>query len=181
MANFAAFGACWESYHWAKERPASSWASPCSPCLPFPVLCQLCKSGQWSGLVPSPEAGRTSCMIQGFITLSESQSCLLPFFFCPYAPSVRAQSLESLRIPVLRDPTGQRTLWSRFVITMLLSHLLLPQHSGHGLRAVQNLWSRRAWECLPFCWTWQPQAVCGCGEVRDLVGWSGGFQPSKQE
>lgn len=116
-------------------------------------------SGAVFGLVPSPEAGRTSCMIQGFITLSESQSCLLPFFFCPYAPSFRAQSLESLHIPVLRDPTRQRTLWSRFVITMLLSHLLLPQHSGHGLWAVQNLWSRRAWECLPFRWAWQPQAV----------------------
>lgn len=56
MANFAAFGVYWESYHWAKERPASSWASLCSPSLSFPVLCQLCKSGQWSGLWSCPES-----------------------------------------------------------------------------------------------------------------------------
>lgn len=62
---------------------------------------------------------RTSCMIQGFITLSESQSCLL-FFFCPCAPSFRAQSLEPLSVPVLRDPTGQRSLWPCFIKAMLL-------------------------------------------------------------
>lgn len=135
-------------------------------------------SGAVLGLVRSPEAGRTSCVIQGFITLSESQSCLLLFFFCPYTPSFRAQSLESLRYPCMKEPTGQRAPWSRFVTARLLSHLLLPQHSSHGLWAMQNLWSHRAWECVPFRWAWQPQALCGWGEVRDLVGWSGGFQSS---